>query len=469
MAKLRVYLRSALVVIAVMATMATAATALPSPASPGGEGAGDSYYPIAGNTGYDVAGYNVGITYDPATRQLEGDTVVTATATQNLSRFNLDLEGLTVDSVTVNNTVATFVHAGHELVITPTATLSDGQKFRTRVIYRGTPQALPDGLGTGRNSGWQISPSGGAFVMGEPHSATSWYPANDTPRDKATFRLAATVPDEWTVVSIGRDTPPVKAKKPGYRTYRWAENTPTIPYLTNIAIDKFEIRRSTLPDGTPVVDAYAPGVEEVTKEAESRLPEVIAFLSSKYGPYPFTSAGGIFVARSGGPALETQGRPIYVNRASRLTLVVHENAHQWWGDSVSIDRWRDICLAECFASYSQQLWDEAEGKDLDQWYHDRVREEDAEFWASKLYDMGPGKEFTGVYRKGPLAVHALRRQIGDDNAFFAILRGWLAKHRYGNASWLDFEAYVSRQSGQDLRGFFNAWFHQTTKPSDTYL
>ena len=462
-------IRIATVVAALTATIATVAVAMPASGSPGSAGVGDSYYPEDGNGGYNVTDYTVGITYDPGTKHLDGDTVVTAVATQNLSRFNLDLDGLTVNSVRVNGAAATFTRAGHELVITPATPVGRGEQLRTQVGYSGEPKILADGLG-GMNAGWQISPSGGAFVMGEPHSATAWYPVNDTPSDKATFHLNASVPQEWTVVSIGREVPAAPAPKPGYRTYSWAETTPTIPYLTNIAIDKFEIYRSKLSDGKPVLDAYAPGVDEAAQEAENHLPEIVEFLASKFGPYPFSSAGGIFIAKpSVKYALETQGRPIYGPGMGRLTVVVHEYAHQWFGNSVSFKQWRDICLSECFASYTQQLWDEAkDGKDLDQWYRDEVRSQSGSFWAAKLYDMGRGKEFTGVYQKGPLALHALRRQIGDDK-FFSTLKGWQTAHRNGNASWPEFEAYASKQSGQNLGGFFNAWARQGAKPGDAYL
>jgi len=458
------------VIAALTVTVATVAAAVPVSANPGSPGAGDSYYPQDGNGGYDVTDYAVGIIYDPATKHLEGDTTVTAVATQNLSRFNLDLDGLTVNSVRVNGTPARFTRAGHELIVTPATPLVRGEQIKTRVGYSGEPKILADGLG-GMNAGWQISPSGGAFVMGEPHSATAWYPVNDTPKDKATFHLNASVPQEWTAVSIGRELPSPPAPKPGYRTFSWAETTPTVPYLTTVAIDKFEVFRSELADGTPVIDAYAPGVDEsAQQDAQSRLPEIIEFLASKFGPYPFGSAGGIFIAKpSVKYALETQGRPIYGPGMGKLTVVVHENAHQWWGNSVSFKQWRDICLSECFASYAQQLWDEAKsGKNLDDWYRSEVGKQSKDFWAAKLYDMGKGKEFTGVYKKGPLALHALRRQIGDEK-FFSILRGWQTAHRNGNASWPEFEAYAARQAGQDLGGFFTAWFRQGAKPGDVHL
>ena len=430
----------------------------------GADGAGDPYYPTDGNGGYDVTAYHVSISYDPAAKQLDGDTTITAKATDDLSVFNLDLIGFKIASVEVDGAKAKVARDGeHEVVITPAKPVAKDAEFTTRVRYAGVPEKTSEnGLG---ETGWQISSSGGAFAAGEPHSATSWYPANDTPRDKATFKLDARVPKEWSVISNGVEDP---ATPDGdWLTYHWTEPTRIATYLTTIGIDKWTYERSQLPSGVPVVSAYAPGAE-ARKDVESRLPEILDFLSSKFGPYPQSAAGGIYLNESIGFSLETQGRPIYANWAD-LETVVHENAHQWFGDSVSVESWSDICLNECFASYAPWLWDEGkDGANLDERYLSTVSHENAGFWQRPLHDMGPGNEFTAVYDKGPLALHALRRQIGDE-AFGKLLTGWTAEHRDGNASLADFQAYTERTAGQDLDAFFAAWFDGKEKPADEFL
>ncbi|MBB5807199.1 aminopeptidase N [Saccharothrix ecbatanensis] len=440
-------------------------TAPPVVDAEGGDGAGDEYYPQDGNTGYDVSGYDVSITYDPATRQLEGVTKITAKATADLSRFNLDLYALKVTAVDVREKpAATYLQEGdHELVVTPAAPLVNGEEFTTTVRYGGEPTVFQD-RALGR-SGWQISSSGGAFAAGEPHSATTWFPANDTPRDKASFSLTARVPEGWSVISNGVEEGATTAD--GWTSFRWVAEQPMATYLTTIAIDKWTVERSTLPDGTPVVDAYAPGAQDGRRHQE-RLPEVLAFLSEKFGPYPFRSAGGIFLADNIGFSLETQTRPIYAGWAD-LDTVVHENAHQWFGNSVSLENWADICLNECFASYAQWLWDEAkEGVDLDDRYRAEVEGARDSFWRRKLYDMGRGNEFKGVYDKGQLALHALRHRVGDD-VFNRAIKDWTTANRDGNASWPEFEAHVEQASGQDLDAFFAAWFRGDEIPEDEHL
>jgi len=432
---------------------------------PGSDGGGDSYYPQDGNGGYDVCDYDLKVGYDPASHQLTGLQDISARATQSLSSFNLDFNGLTVDSVQVNGRAAKFARTGdHELVITPSAPVTSGSSFETRVKYQGVPASAEEGT-LGEN-GWQLSSSGGAFAAGEPHSATSWYPANDIPTDKATFQLDARVPNGWSVISIGVESPATPGAD-GWTTYHWNEPNRVATYLTTVGIDKWTFERSTLSNGTPVVSAYAPGAES-KKSVESRLPEILDFLSSKFGPYPQSAAGGIYINENIGFSLEIQTRPIYAAWADE-SVVVHENSHQWYGDSVSVAQWKDICLNECFASYASWLWDEAKnGVNLDDEYRTQVASGTDRLWSGKLYDMGPGNEFTAVYEKGPLALHALRRLIGDDK-FNRVLKEWMAKHKDGTATWPEFEKFTQDIAGQDLSGFFKAWFHDDTKPADKYL
>lgn len=152
--------------------------------------------------------------------------------------------------------------------------------------------------------------------------------------------------------------------------------------------------------------------------------------------------------------------------------MVHENAHQWFGDSVSFSDWRDGCLAECFAQYANQLWEENKGANLDTGFYAPLIKENKDnpaYWSTKLYDPGKGKELDpALYFKGSLMLHALRRTVGDD-AFFDTLRRWTSSHAYGNASFPEFEALAAKVSGKDLKGFFDAWAHGTTIPPKQYL
>ncbi|WP_031467971.1 M1 family metallopeptidase [Sciscionella sediminilitoris] len=450
-----------------LALFAGTATAAP---APGSDGLGDPYYPQDGNGGYDVSHYDISFSYDPPSKKLEATTRITARAEQDLSAFNLDLSGLTVDGITVDGKDAKWSRSGeHELTVTPETPLSQQHPFTVEVRYGGTPKPIKDpALG---ENGWQYGDNGAAFAAGEPHGAATWFPVNDSPLDKATYSVSGTLPKPWTMIANGRETGTSPGPGKDKQTFKWAEPVPMASYLATVGIDKWTMEKDKLADGTPVVSSYAPGTPEATKQAEHKLPEVLDFLSSKFGKYPMDAAGGIFVGTGIGFSLETQTRPVYSKDMGDLDTIIHENAHQWWGDSVSVHHWKDVCLNECFASYAPWLWDEAkDGADLNKRYDQKLAEHngDKAFWAQKLYDPGKGKEFTGVYDKGPLALHALRHAIGDD-AFFRILEEWPAAHRDKNASWAEFEKYVQQVSGKDLRGFFDAWFHGATVPGKEYL
>ncbi|WP_027928387.1 M1 family metallopeptidase [Amycolatopsis benzoatilytica] len=432
--------------------------------APGANSAGDRYFPDDGNGGYDALDYHLDVSYDPPSGKLEGDATVTAKATQDLSRFDLDLRGLDVASVTVDGQAAKFSREKSKLVVTPAGPLRSGSTFRARVRYSGVPEKTPhDG---GSENGWARTEDGGAYLVGEPHSASFWYPVNETPRDKATFTLTAHVPAGWTVLSNGREQG--TGTKDGKTTTTWSDPNPVASYLTTIAIDKFTVKRSALPDGTPIVSGYAPGAESRDATGD-RLPEVLSFLESKFGQYPQSAAGGIYLDENIHFSLETQTRPTYAKWAEILT-VVHENAHQWFGDSVSLDSWSDICLNECFASYAQWMWGEREGQNLDDRYRAAIEltQGSADFWSQKLVDMGPQHLFQGVYDKGILAVHALRRALGEP-AFETLLHEWVTQHRNGNASWAQFEQLVSKVAGRDLHGFLTDWFQGTQLPSKPNL
>ncbi|ANZ43473.1 hypothetical protein BBK82_41760 [Lentzea guizhouensis] len=410
----------------------------------------DPYYPADGNGGYDVADYAVDLTYDPAARFLNAKAVISATTTQRLSRFNLDLRGLTVTAVKVDGVPAAFVRAGqHELVITPAATLAADTAFTVEVVYCGRSQ--PDYTPGRGVTGWRTTWSGGAVAAGGAHSARTWFPVNDTSADKATFHLTATVPAGWTAVSTGTRTSVHNGR------HTWVEDVPVTPSATMIAVDRFAVRESTA-GGTPVLDAFAPGADPALA---AKLPAVLDFLTGQLGPYPLPAAGGVYL-----PDLvhshPAQGRPVHGGGADQSALV-QAVAAQWWGNQLAIKMWQDQPLVESFARYLVWLWDEEKrGLAVEQRYQDAVRRADARFWGRELADPGAGREFS-VADKGVLMVHALRKHIGDA-AFFTVLRDYPQIATGLNQGWYDWELFTAAVADKDLTAFYQAWVHGTALP-----
>jgi aminopeptidase N len=438
----------------------------------GDPGIGDPYYPQSGNGGYNVTGYDITMTYTPETNQLQATTVITAKVTEagKLGRFNFDLQdAMKVSAVTVNEQPAAFSQQHAELVITPGAGLATDADVKVSASYAGQPAAIPGGTASLGDGGWYRTPSGGAVAIGEPFSASAWYPVNEHPADTATFRVTATVPSKWKVISNGVQfdgaLPPAPS---GFTSTRWVQDVPIASYLTTIYIDRFTTSTDKLADGTPIVNAFAPGDEE-DKALAKNTKAIIELLSSYFGPYPFKSVGGIYSDQELAFALETATRPVYANWVD-LDTVVHELAHQWYGDQVTIERWSDICINECFASYAPWLWSEkTKNADLDAYWREQMQAVGTgQFWSSPLVDMGAGNEFTRVYDRGPLALHAVRKEMGDDK-FFTLLRQWQDTYKGKNATFDDWEAMASQVAGKDMTGFIDAWFRGKTIPAEQYL
>ena len=441
---------------------------------PGADGIGDPYFPGYGNGGYDVGNYDLKLRYDPAKDQLNGTATIAALATADLSRFNLDLAALKADAVKVNGAAAKWTQTDTELVVTPTTGLASGTQFTVEVTYSGVPKPFGrPGLG---GTGF-LHTTDGALAIGEPESASSWYPVNDHPMDKATYTIAVTVPDGLTAVSNGVPEGTAPADQ-GWTTWKWSERSPMASYLSTVAIGRYRVKQ-TSHNGKPVFTAVAAALPDGPADrAIARTPEVADFLASKFGAYPFDAYGGVVHNETRiSFALETQSRPAYspgffpasavgCRPAGDGTWVVaHELAHQWFGDSVSVRQWKDIWLNEGFATYAQWMWYEREGgpsvaASFDCEYNAAAEE----IWQTPPGDPGPNRLFSGsVYRRGGMALHALRLTVGDD-MFFKILSTWTAEKRNGNATIAEFIGVAERVSGKPLRPLFDAWLYGTTRP-----
>ncbi|HEX2773232.1 MAG TPA: M1 family metallopeptidase [Micromonosporaceae bacterium] len=430
---------------------------------PGGDGIGDPYFPTYGNGGYDVGAYALKVRYDPSNDQLSGAATVTAKAIADLSSFNFDLVGLTVSAVTVNGKPARHERRGDELVVTPADGLPSGDTFTTEVTYAGVPRPAASAV-LGRHG--FLDTADGAVALGEPESASTWFPVNDHPRDKATYDIEVTVPAGLTVLSNGVPGPTRTAG--GWTSWRWSERAPMASYLATVVIGKYRVRTGTH-KGKPLVTAV-PAALPPNGPAErsiARTGEIADFLATKFGPYPFEAYGGVVVDDSRIQyALETQSRPVYGNvfftGGVNDVVVAHELAHQWFGNSVSVQNWKDIWLNEGFASYAEWLWGE----------HDKGRPVQRSFttaynridWSMPAADPGTADLFgRAVYTRGALAVHALRLTVGDE-AFFRILSTWTTEKRNGNASTEDLVALSDRVSGKQLDPLFDAWLTSTSAP-----
>ncbi|MEV4410345.1 M1 family metallopeptidase [Catellatospora sp. NPDC049609] len=429
-------------------------------------GIGDPYFPTYGNSGYDVTRYGLKVRFDPATGRLDGTTTVQATATQQLDRFHLDLYGLTVSGVTVGGRPAHAAREGDELVITPAAPVAKGAAFTAEVTYGGRPADTPDR--DAENNGFFTSRRG-AVAVGEPQSAAAWFPVNDHPRDKALYDIELTVPDGYSGISNGLLRG--RTQRDGWQTWQWEVTSPMASYLALMAVGRYRVAQGEH-KGKPVITAIAEKVPVGEADRNlARSPEVADFLETIAGPYPFDAYGGVVVAeRRVEDEMESQTRPVYTAQTwadgPDTGILAHELAHQWFGNSVSVDTWRDIWLNEGFATYAEWLWLEHDGgPSVQQQYDQRYADRGSDLWQVPPGDPGREEIFSdSVYERGAMTLHALRKLVGDET-FFGMLRTWTDRHRDGNAGTADFIALAEQAAGRRLDGFFDQWLYTKGRPS----
>jgi aminopeptidase N len=451
----------------VAAAALAAILAIPSPAYAsahyvaGSAGLGDPLFPLAGNGGYDVSNYSLRLGYEPSSHRLTGTATISATATENLLRFDLDLRGFAISRLTVNGRPATFRRDGQELVITPRIRLRDGQRFTVAVDYAGVPSVVTDPDGS--IEGW-VATDDGAFVVGEPQGSPGWYPVNDNPRDKATFDFTVTVPDGLTVMANG--VLAGQRSSGGKSTFVWREHLPMAPYLATATLGRFDLDQYKVDGRIPAYVAVDPIF--TNRAVLDKIPSIVDFYSSIYGRYPLDAVGAIVDnAPDVGYSLETQTKPVFDHMPGESTLA-HELAHQWYGDTVTVTSWPDIWLHEGFATWSEWIWSEHEGRTT---AHDSFlalydSPADDDLWSPATANPGEAANLFGapVYDRGAMTLQALREKVGD-SAFFRIMRDWIVAHRYGNATTRDFIRLAEHDSGRDLRHFFDVWLYQPTKPT----
>ena len=466
----------ALVPALLLATVTGPATAAPlaSPDVDGAPGIGDPYFPLYGNGGYDVEHYDVDLKIDGTTPDgtVAGSTTIHATALQNLDSFHLDFM-LNATNVKVDGVNADFSNGStdRELTVEPATRIARDAQFMVEVTYAAAPDTIFEGSFNPVYPG-----SGGLLIIGEPTSAPWWFPSNDHPQDKALYDFHLSVPNGVEAMTIGRLVSHGTADA-ARDTWDWRVTKPAVPYLAFLATGQYEVSESELGD-VPVVTGIGDGsgvAGEAAAEDFARMDEVMDFLTRQFGRYRFDDMGNVVVATSLGFALETQTRPAYSplfwsGGQENISVVVHEQAHQWWGDNVSVKNWRDVWLNEGFATFAQWRWEEAQGGTSAQDMLAATYNQYAEghsYWTLRIGDPGPGALFAGqVYSRGAMTVQALRNRIGNAD-LVTVFKEWNKQNAYGNGSIRKFRKLCEKTSGEDLEGFFKHWLYDPVKPAAT--
>jgi len=435
------------------------------------EGIGeDDAFPELGTPALDVDDYDLDLRYQVDGGELEGTATIDATVTVESDQIELDFQGLEVGSATVDGAAVDHEMANDKLVLDLGEMVEAGTEVSVVVQYSGAPEPVAtDALG-GVEVGWHAG-SDGSFVLSEPEGASTWYPVNNHPLDKATYTFRVTVPEPYTAIANGELVASTPADGDGTgsaagTTFEYRMDAPMASYLATVVTGEFERVDGGVHDDVTYTYWYAAGVDRSPSLEQTNRD--VAQLARHLGPFPFTTYGGIvyppsFINGSGrtedflsGVALENQGGSLFAEGTTVPSVILHEAAHQWMGDNVSLTDWSlDIWWVEGFAHFAEYVDDP-----------DQLAAAYPEVRANWVPpgDLPADELFSGAsYEGGGMVFYALYREVGEDT-FWAILREFNDRYRHANASTDDLIEVASDVSGEDLTDFFDAWLFDETPP-----
>ncbi|MFF8097054.1 M1 family metallopeptidase [Streptomyces sp. NPDC016675] len=463
-------LRLAALLASAVSVCMVAASAPPVPL-----GVGDRLFPHLGNPGYDVAAYDLSFTYTGSNSEpLKAVTTIDARTTADLDRVNLDFAHGTVDSVEVDGEPAGFAAAGEDLVVTPEDALDEGEWTRITVRHTSDPVYPED-----REGGW-VRTADGLAMANQADVAHLVFPCNDHPSDKARFTIRVTAPDGLTAVANG--LPAGVERDGGATTWTYRHDHPMATELAQVSIGRSTVLRRTGPHGLPLRDVVPTGHRAALEPWLAKTPDQITWMEDKVGPYPFETYGLLMADATTGFELETQTLSLFERELFTEpgypewyveSIMVHELAHQWFGNSVGPATWSDLWLNEGHATWYEALYaEETADKPMEARMKaaygasDRWRAKGGPPAAPKPPTSGSktGIFRANVYDGAALVLYALRQEIGRA-AFERLERAWVARHRDGTATTADFVRLASEVSGRDLGAFLQAWLYgQKTPP-----
>ena len=435
----------------------------------------DRYTPDRGDPAYVVTHYDLDLDYKVSTNRLTGRAVLDVTVLEDVRRLVVDLVGLRVLKVSVGGAPAKWVHRGPRVHVTPAAPLPRGRRTQVAITYAGTPGPAATLWG---DVGWEELTEG-ALVAAQPNGAPTWFPCNDHPSTKATYRITFESDSPYDVVVTGTL---VETRVRGSRTRRvFEQHVPMATYLASVHVGRY-VRRALVGTNVPIAVVLPAIHERNVMHDLGRLPEMTQLFGSLFGPYPFADYTVVVTADDLEIPLEAHALasfgPNWLDGHRRHErLVAHELAHQWFGNSLTPATWADIWLNEGFACYAEWLWAEhADGVP--------VRASAQTHWSRLarlpqdlvLADPGPVLMFDDrVYKRGALTVHALRLLVGD-GVFFELLRDWVQSHRHGSVTTDEFvdlvDVHVRHASGaaggpaaaERARALLSSWLWASPLP-----
>ncbi|AOW95092.1 peptidase M1 [Rhodococcus sp. WMMA185] len=425
----------------------------------------DPYLPQNGNRGYRVSRYDLDLTYKVHSNRLTGKATITAVATEPRSRFSLDLaSSLQVTKVATNGSRNTkWLHRNGKLIVTPAEKIPAGGALVLTITYWGSPKPISGVCG---EVGWEELAEG-ALVASQPNGAASWFPCDDHPSSKASYRISITTDSPYYTVANGALVS--KHTRASQTTWVYEQTEPMSSYLATISIGPYE-HRSIGSGNVPMYAVHPPRLRSAFDEDFGRQTQMMDVFTRLFGAYPFAEYTVVVTDDELEIPLEAQGLSIFganhcTGEHASERLVAHELAHQWFGNSLTLGQWRDIWLHEGFACYAEWIWSENSGgpsaHELACGAHQGLARKPQDLVVS---DPGPQLMFDDrIYKRGALTLHALRRRLGDEN-FFALLQQWTRTHRHSTVTVEQFTDLAAHYTDEPLRHFWDTWLVEKALP-----
>lgn len=422
----------------------------------------DPYLPHRGDPSYAVERYELDLDYRVAPNALTGTATLRVRALVPLDDLELDLVGLTVRSVSADGRAVRHVHRDGRLRVTLAVPAAAGSRLVLVVDYQGRPAPARGPWG---EVGWEELEDG-ALVAGQPDGAPTWFPCNDRPDDKASYRTTVRTGSGYAVVACGRLVD--RRASSSRTTWTYEQDRPTATYLATVQVGRYGSRLLAAGPVRQVV--HAPRrLGLLVASSFAAQPRMVETFCRLFGEAPFPEHTVVITDDDLEIPVEAQGMAVFganqLGNADTERLVAHELAHQWFGNSLTVAGWRHVWLNEGFACYAEWLWSEESGGPTAQelarrwWPVLDGRPQDL-----VLTDPGPARMFDDrVYKRGALALHALRRALGDGD-FFALVQDWVLTHRHSTVTTEQFVALACTHGGTAVPRLLSDWLDRPALP-----
>lgn len=419
-------------------------------------GRGDSEYISKNQYSIDVLHYDIYLKLDVNSKVIDGLTIIKLhSPVTDIDTIVLNFyDNMKISSLSLNNTRVDFNHSNNKIFVP--YKLINCDTVSILIKYHGTPKRVGlSGFVFGSINGNSL-----VYNINEPEYASSWFPCNDIPSDKAMLDMRIENSKKFISASNGKLIS--ENETDSTRIFHYKTFYPISTYLISVYSSEYSVLKdyyiTPQKDTLPLFYYVLPGQEEKAKIDFEEHPSMLRFLSDTFGAYPFMKekyAVAVFLWQMG--AMENQtitglGSNFITGKKYFNDMLLHELAHHWWGNSVAPKEWKDIWLNEGFATYSEALYNEwkfGESVLANEMY--KIKQD----FDGIVYD--PQNLFGNlVYNKGAWILHMLRREVGD-STFFLMLKKYHKLYQYSSASTSDFINVAEETSKKDLSIFFNQW------------